>query len=352
MRFLAVAVAVCALVIGCSSQEAQVAEEPAQVGFTGVDQLVFQSGGSEGGTGGEVGGGALGGSPGKAGERAYSYDLAADDAEEDAENSAAESAGGQTGDSDGGAIVSQGVKLFPALLPETLNDGEDASVTRVLSLGAAEAVEELHRQGFSSQEICGAPSFIPDFAEAEESTYAVITDENAALTARDAANAVWEYYTVVEQTHREPASQGLLCLSQVAMLPKLEWKWADLRDLIVGETGVSYLLPQRVHVVGLMTGSALAVACLPPLAYGELSFGDAPIASALLLQWAGGRWRVSVAEDSEASDYDNGFCDRHVQAQQAELAGDVADTGERWRLGTWSFTAEELIQTTTQEATQ
>ena len=319
MRFMAVAVAVCVFGIGCSDQNAPVAEEPAQVGFTGVDEPGPLDGPLDGPLNGPL-------------DRPLEEPL--------------------DGRAEGPQLAADEVKLFPALISESSSDAEDAPAMRVLSLGAADAVEELHRLGFDSQEICGAPSFIPDFAEAEESTYAVITDENAALTARDAANAVWEYYTVVEQTHREPASQGLLCLSQVAMLPKLEWKWADLRDLIVGETGVSYLLPQRVHVVGLMTGSALAVACLPPLAYGELSFGDAPIASALLLQWAGGRWRVSVAEDSETSDYDNGFCDRHVQAQQAELAGDVADTGEKWRFGTWSFTAEELIQTTTQEATQ
>ena len=321
MRFAAIAVAVCVLAIGCSDQKAPVAEEPAQVGFTGIDQPVLQDG------------------------RAERHDLAADDAEEEAD----ESTGERTGNSDREAAVSQGAKLFPAVLSETVVDAEDAPVMRVLSLGAAEAVEELHRLGFNSQETCGAPSFIPDFAEAEELTYAVITDENAALTARDVANAVWEYYAVVARTHREPAPQGLLCLSQVAMLPKLEWKWDDLRDLIAGDTSVSYLLPQRVNVVGLMTGNASAVACLPPMAYGELSMSDVPLAAALLLQWAGGRWRVSVAEDY-ASDYEEDPCARHVQIQRAELADDVADTGERWRFGTWNFTADEL--TATQEVQQ
>ena len=321
MRFAAIAVAVCVLAIGCSEQKASVAEEPAQVGFTGVDEPVLQDG------------------------RAERHDLAADDAEEEAD----ESTGERTGNSGREAAVSQGAKLFPVVLSETDVDAEGAPVMRVLSLGVAEAVEELHRLGFNSQETCGAPSFIPDFAEAEELTYAVITDENAALTARDVANAVWEYYAVVAQTHRQPAPQGLLCLSQVAMLPKLEWKWDDLRDLVAGETSVSYLLPQRVHVVGLMTGNASAVACLPPMAYGELSLSDAPLAAALLLQWAGGRWRVSVAEDY-ASDYEEDPCDRHVQTQRAELADDVADTGERWRFGTWNFTADEL--TATQEVQQ
>lgn len=321
MRFAAIAVAVCVLAIGCSEQKASVAEEPAQVGFTGVDEPVLQDG------------------------RAERHDLAADDAEEEAD----ESTGERTGNSDREAAVSQGAKLFPVVLSETDVDAEGAPVMRVLSLGAAEAVEELHRLGFNSQETCGAPSFIPDFAEAEELTYAVITDENAALTARDVANAVWEYYAVVAQTHRQPAPQGLLCLSQVAMLPKLEWKWDDLSDLVAEETSVSYLLPQRVNVVGLMTGNASAVACLPPMAYGELSLSDAPLAAALLLQWAGGRWRVSVAEDY-ASDYEEDPCDRHVQTQRAELAGDVADTGERWRFGTWNFTADEL--TATQEVQQ
>ena len=321
MRFVAIAVAVCVLAIGCSEQKASVAEEPAQVGFTGVDEPVLQDG------------------------RAERHDLAADDAEEEAD----ESTGERTGNSDREAAVSQGAKLFPVVLSETDVDAEGAPVMRVLSLGAAEAVEELHRLGFNSQETCGAPSFIPDFAEAEELTYAVITDENAALTARDVANAVWEYYAVVARTHREPSPQGLLCLSQVAMLPKLEWKWDDLSDLVAGETSVSYLLPQRVNVVGLMTGNASAVACLPPMAYGELSLSDAPLAAALLLQWAGGRWRVSVAEDY-ASDYEEDPCDRHVQTQRAELADDVADTGERWRFGTWNFTADEL--TATQEVQQ
>lgn len=321
MRFAAIAVAVCVLAIGCSEQKASVAEEPAQVGFTGVDEPVLQDG------------------------RAERHDLAADDAEEEAD----ESTGERTGNLDREAAVSQGAKLFPVVLSETDVDAEGAPVMRVLSLGAAEAVEELHRLGFNSQETCGAPSFIPDFAEAEELTYAVITDENAALTARDVANAVWEYYAVVARTHRQPSPQGLLCLSQVAMLPKLEWKWEDLRDLVAGDTSVSYLLPQRVNVVGLMTGNASAVACLPPMAYGELSLSDAPLAAALLLQWAGGRWRVSVAEDY-ASDYEEDPCDRHVQIQRAELAGDVADTGERWRFGTWNFTADEL--TATQEVQQ
>ena len=321
MRFAAIAVAVCVLAIGCSEQKAPVAEEPAQVGFTGVDEPVLQDG------------------------RAERHDLAADDAEEEAD----ESTGERTGNLDREAAESQGAKLFPVVLSETDVDAEGAPVMRVLSLGAAEAVEELHRLGFNSQETCGAPSFIPDFAEAEELTYAVITDENAALTARDVANAVWEYYAVVARTHRQPAPQGLLCLSQVAMLPKLEWKWDDLSDLVAGDTSVSYLLPQRVNVVGLMTGNASAVACLPPMAYGELSLSDAPLAAALLLQWAGGRWRVSVAEDY-ASDYEEDPCDRHVQIQRAELAGDVADTGERWRFGTWNFTADEL--TATQEAQQ
>lgn len=319
MRFVALAVAVCVLAIGCSDQKAPVAEEPAQVGFTGADQLVLRE------------------------ESAERHDPAAGDADE----STGESTGERTGGSDRSSAVSQGVKLFPAVLPETLSDAEDASVMRVLSLDAAEAVEELHRQGFSSQETCGAPSFVPDYAEAEELTYAVITDENAALTARDAASAVWEYYAVVAQTHELPAPQGLLCLSQVAMLPKLEWKWADLSDLIAAETSVSYLLPQKVHVVGLMTGNALAVACLPPGAYGELSQDDAPIAATLLLRWAGDRWRVSVAEDFGSGDLSgDGFCDRRLSAVRAEFADDIADTGERWRFGEWRFTADELREIT------
>ena len=301
MRFAAIAVAVCVFGIGCSDQNAPVAEEPAQVGFTDVDEAVQLDG------------------PGPLEGRAERPQLATDE-----------------------------VRLFPALLSEAPSDAEDAPVVRVLSLGAAEAVEELHRLGFDSQETCGAPAFIPDYAEADELTYAVVTDENAALTARDAAKAVWEYYKVVAQTHQQPAPQGLLCLAQVSMLPKLEWKWADLSDLIASETSVAYLLPQSVHVFGLMTGNALAVACLPPLAYGELSLSEAPLAASLLLQRAGGRWRVSVAEDSEPEaleDDDSSFCDRFIQTQQAEFADDVADTGERWRFGNWSFTADELTET-------
>lgn len=313
MRFVVLAASVCVLAIGCSDQKAPVAEEPAQVGF--ADQFVLQD------------------------ERAERHGLAAGEAEEEAD----ESTGERTGDSGRSSAASQRVKLFPAVLPETLSEAGDSSVMRVLSLDAAEAVEELHRQGFSSQETCGAPSFIPDYAEAEELTYAVVTDENAALTARDAAKSAWEYYAVVAQTHEQPAPQGLLCLAQVAMLPKLEWKWADLRDLIAGEASVSYLLPQKVHVVGLMTGNALAVACLPPLAYGELSQDDAPVAATLLLRWAGDRWRVSIAEDFGAEDANSqGFCERHLSAVRAEFADDTADTGERWRFGEWRFAADEL----------
>ena len=305
MRFAAIAVAVCVFGIGCSDQNAPVAEEPAQVGFTGIDEVVQLDGSLDG--------------PGPLEGRAERPQLATDE-----------------------------VRLFPALLSEASSDAEDASVVRVLSLGAAEAVGELHRLGFDSQETCSAPAFIPDYAEADELTYAVVTDENAALTARDAAKAVWEYYKVIAQTHQQPAPQGLLCLAQVAMLPKLEWKWADLSDLIASETSVAYLLPQSVHVFGLMTGNALAVACLPPLAYGELSLSEAPLAASLLLQRAGGRWRVSVAEDSEPEaleDDDSSFCDRFIQSQQAEFEDDVADTGERWRFGNWSFTADELTET-------
>ena len=303
MRFAAVAVAVCVFGIGCSDQNAPVAEEPAQVGFTGVDEPGLLDGPLDGSLEG----------------RAERPQLATDE-----------------------------VRLFPALLSEASSDAEDAPVVRVLSLGAAEAVEELHRLGFDSQETCGAPAFIPDYAEADELTYAVVTGENVALTARDAADAVWEYYKVVAQTHQQPTPSGLLCLAQVSMLPKLEWKWADLSDLIASETSVAYLLPQSVHVFGLMTGNALAVACLPPLAYGELSLSEAPLAASLLLQRAGGRWRVSVAEDSEPEaleDDDSSFCDRFIQTQQAEFEDDVADTGERWRFGNWSFTADELTET-------
>lgn len=302
MRFVAFAAVATALIAGCSGQRMPVAEEPAETGFTGVDEPMAREGFQE--------------------------------AEESAEGDAGNTAGNVAGST-------ESVKLFPAAPPEVLSDAEEASVMRVLSLDAAEAVEELHRQGFSGQETCGAPSFIPDYAEAEELTYAVITDENAALTARDAANAAWEYYAVVVQTHEQPAPQGLLCLSQVAMLPKLEWKWADLRDLIAGEAKVSYLLPEEVHVVGLMTGNALAVACLPPWAYGELSWDSAPIAATLLLQWAGDRWRVSSAEDFAAEAGDD-FCDRHLSAVRAEFADDAADTGERWRFGEWRFTADEF----------
>lgn len=302
MRFVAFAAVATALMAGCSDQRVPVAEEPAEAGFTGVDEPVAQEGFQE--------------------------------AEESAESDVGSAAWNIAGSA-------ESVKLFPAALPETLSDAEEVSVMRVLSLDAAEAVEELHRQGFSGQETCGAPSFIPDYAEAEELTYAVITDENAELTARDAANAAWEYYAVVAQTHEQPAPQRLLCLSQVAMLPKLEWKWADLRGLITGEARVSYLLPEEVHVVGLMTGNALAVACLPPWAYGELSRDGAPIAATLLLRWAGDRWRVSFAEDFAAEAGDD-FCDRHLSAVRTEFADDATYTGEGWRFGEWRFTADEL----------
>ncbi len=243
-------------------------------------------------------------------------------------------------------LVSRKDRLSVKLYPNVASSDEE-----VLSLKAEEAVEALHHQGLTSQEICGAPPGIADFAKVEETTYAVVTDKNISPTARDVAAAVWQYYSVVAETHEAPVVQGLLCLAQVTIQPKLEWKWADLRDLISSETSVSYLLPEEVHVVGLMTGNALAVACLQPLAYGTLSLDDAPIVTTLLLQWAGDRWRVSVAEDfssgsssSSSSVAGSSHCHQHLSTVRAGFTDDVADTGERWRFGQWRFTADDLSE--------
>lgn len=316
MRFIAFVAVAAVFMTGCSAQRVPAAEELdgyTEDGYTGVDEPTPKE--SFLGAGELAKGGATGIETGSGPE-----DTTAGDAT--------------------GEEMSLGVKLFPTVPPEPLSGTGGAR--RVLSLKAAEAVEELHRLGFTGQDECGLS--IPDYAEPEEITYAVVTDENAFPTARDVAKAVWEYYAAVARTHEQPTPQGLLCIAQVATQPKLEWKWADLSELISGEANISYLLPEEVHVIGLIAGNALAVACLPPRAYGELSHDDAPIAATLLLQWAGDRWRVSVAEDfaREERGTSDGFCDRRVSAVKAEFADDTADTGEKWRFGEWRFTGDEL----------
>lgn len=329
-RLMVITILAGVFVAGCSSQEVPVAEE--EIGYT--DQPVLRDDFEE------------------------TEGLAASEASENAAkppSDTLEPFSPQVRRIDG--LVSGRDRLSVKLYPNVAPSDEE-----VLSLEAEEAVEALHHQGLTGQEICGAPPGISDFAKAEENTYAVVTDKNTTPTARDVAAAVWQYYSVVAKTHNEPAVQGLLCIAQVTIQPKLEWKWADLRKLISSETSVSYLLPEEVHVVGLMTGNALAVACLQPLAYGQLSLDDAPIATTLLLQWAGDRWRVSVAEDfSSASSstssstsspvVGSSHCHQHLSAVRAEFTDDMAVTGERWRFGQWLFTAEELkeIESTTEE---
>ena len=306
MRLIAFVAVVAVFIAGCSGQKVPVAEVLdgyTEDGYTGVDEPTPRESFLEAG------------------------ELTEDDA-----------TGAETGS--GGEGMPLRVKLFPTVPPETLSGTGGAS--RVLSLKAAEAVEELHSLGFTGQDECGLA--IPDYAEPEEITYAVVTDENAAPTARDVAKAVWEYYAVVARTHEQPTPQGLLCIAQVTTQPKLEWKWADLSELVSGEASISYLLPEEVHVIGLIAGNALAVACLPPRAYGALSRDDAPIAATLLLRWAGDRWRVGVAEDfaREERESSESFCDRRVSAVKTEFADDTADTGERWQFGEWRFTEDEL----------
>lgn len=309
MRFVVLAVVAWVLAAGCSDQRTPVAGGAAEVGYTGLDQSVAEEGFLE--------------------------------ASESVEDDSAVGFGVAGKAAEGGSGKLTGTKLFPIVLQEMPSAPREGSLGRVMSLGAAEAVKELHSLGFKGQDVCdGSP---PDYAEVEEPTYAVVTDENAVSTASDVAEAVWKYYAIVARTHEQPTPQGLLCIAQITIQPKLNWKWADLRDLISGEASLSYLMPEEVHVAGLMAGNALAVACLPPRAYGELSLDDAPIATTLLLRWAGDRWRVSVAEDFEAEDLSSdGFCEQHLSAVRAEFADDIADTGERWRFGEWRFTADEL----------
>jgi len=213
-------------------------------------------------------------------------------------------------------------KLFPSL------SGAQTAVSEAIYLqDAAAGVMTLKAAGFSSQEICGSQPLINDFALPEEITQAIITPANVAPTAEDVKAAVWEYYEVVAQTFRQPSAQGLLCLAKVATLPKLEWNWQDLKVLASERLEVNFLLPTEVHVVGLLTGSAVAVACLPPLAYGELSADNQAIAASVLLRWAGGRWRVSTTQDFPGEN-----CRDRARFTQQSYESDISDTGEAWIL--------------------
>ena len=215
------------------------------------------------------------------------------------------------------------VKLFPSL-----NGAQSALGEEIYSQDAETGVMTLRESGFSSQEICGSQPLIDDFALPEEKTQAIITPENAAPTAEDVKAAVWEYYEVVARTFQQPSAQGLLCLARVATLPKLEWKWEDLKVLVSEQLETNFLLPTEVHVVGLLTGSALAVACLPPLAYGELSADNQEIAALALLRWSGGRWRVSTTQDFPGEN-----CRDRARFTQQSYEDDISDTGDAWILG-------------------
>ncbi len=207
------------------------------------------------------------------------------------------------------------------------SSAQSATSGQLLGIAAEDAVIWLHQLGYSSQQLCQARLLVDDFALPQDKTQAIVTPQNAARTAEDVEDAVWNYFQVVAQTFREPFLQKLLCLARVATLPKLEWKWKDLQGLVRGQTSVTFLQPTEVHVVGLLTGSAIAVACLPPLAYGELAADNQEIATSLLLRWAGGKWRVSVTQDFPGEQ-----CRELASRLKQEYENDISTTGQSWIL--------------------
>lgn len=193
-------------------------------------------------------------------------------------------------------------------------DSVATQLDAILQLNAQEAVEVLNDFSFTSQEVCDASEYAEDYAVPGDFTYAVVTSENAPATSADVENAVWEYYEAVALSHSLPDALQLLCLARVSTQPKVEDKWGDLIHLIQVQSSVEFLLPEDVFVAGLSTGSAVAVACLPPRAYGELSADDSPISAKVTLRWAGGRWRVSFVEDRPAI-----ACPEFLEALKTEL---------------------------------
>ena len=213
------------------------------------------------------------------------------------------------------------------LAPDFLSAADRKLLEALQGLDARAGAAMLNQLGYSSQQTCGAQPFIADFALPDDPTHAIVTPQNADRTAEDVAAAVWEYYQVLAQVYRDPGLAQLFCLARVATLPKLKWQWSDLRELVARQASVEFSQPLEVRVVGLLTGHAVAVACLPSGAYGQLALDDEPIATELLLRWAGGRWRVSAAED-----FPGDSCREFAAQTRKRYENDTADTGESWIL--------------------
>ena len=213
------------------------------------------------------------------------------------------------------------------LLSSALSAADRELLEALQNLDARAGVAELNQRGYASQQSCGAQPWVEEFALPDNPTQAIVTPQNAGRTAADVAAAVQEYYQVQAQVYHAPGLVRLFCLARVTTLPKLEWKWHDLRELVARQVSVEFLQPLEVRVVGLLTGHAVTVACLPPGAYGQLSLDDKPIVALLLLRWAGGRWRVSTVED-----FPGESCQKFTDQTRQRYASDTSDTGEGWIL--------------------
>ena len=213
------------------------------------------------------------------------------------------------------------------LAADSLSAADRELLEALRNLDAHAGVVRLHQLGYTSQQTCGTQPFIDDFALPDNPTQAIITPQNAGRTAIDVAAAVREYYRVQARVYQAPGLTQLFCLARVATLPKLEWKWRDLKGLVSRQASAEFAQPLEVRVVGLLTGYAVAVACLPSGAYGQLSLDNQPIAALLLLRWAGGRWRVSTAEDHPGEP-----CEQFTAQTRQRYEDDTADTGESWLL--------------------
>ena len=231
---------------------------------------------------------------------------------------------------------------FTAATPEPVPDPEPGSLSiATAEVGAADrelleilrnldpsaGVAMLNQLGYTSEQTCGAQPLIDDFAVPDDPTYAIVTPQNADRTAVDVAAAVQEYYQVMARVYRAPSLEQLFCLARVATLPKLKWQWSDLPELVARQASVEFSQPLAVQVVGLLTGHAVVVACLPAGVYGQLALDDEPIAAELLVRWAGGRWRVATAKDHPGEP-----CQEFIEQTRQRYASDTSDTGEGWIL--------------------
>lgn len=205
------------------------------------------------------------------------------------------------------------------------HDPDNLILRHLHTLDAPAAVNELHQLRYDSQQVCGSQSYAPDYSLPDEMTQAIVTPENAVRTSHDVAAAIWDYYHTVSRTYQQPALEKLLCLTRVTTAPKLRWRWEDLRGLVAGDASVTFSLPTNVRVLGLITGTAMAVACLPPRAYGELSANDLEVATLMSLRWAGSRWRVSTTQDFPGKQ-----CDVLELEMRQTMESEQTSTGEGW----------------------